>query len=144
LLDDAIASTKRNGGPHVLAYLDLDRFKVINDSCGHGVGDRVLLDIAHLLQSQLRLGDALARIGGDEFAVLLYDCAPDDARRILEKLRLAVEAYRMTDGVREFGLGVSIGMTPIDGSEAQARAIVARADAACYAAKSKGRNAIAG
>ena len=144
LLEDAIDSARRDDGPHALAFLDLDRFKSINDRCGHTVGDRVLLDLANLLQGQLRGRDVLARIGGDEFAVLLHDCTPANARRVLEKLRRAVDNYRVSFGGHEYSVGVSIGITPIDGSERDAGALFARADAACYAAKSSGRNAVAG
>jgi diguanylate cyclase (GGDEF)-like protein/PAS domain S-box-containing protein len=144
VLEDAIESTHRGDGPHALAFLDLDRFKQINDNCGHAVGDRVLLDLANVLQAQLRGRDVLARIGGDEFAVLLHDCTLDNARRVLEKLRRAVDAYRVFYAGREYQVGVSIGIAAIDGSESDGGVIFAQADAACYAAKSGGRNAIAG
>ena len=144
LLVDAIEAAQRGEGPHALAFLDLDRFKIINDMCGHAVGDRVLLDLAHLSQQQLRGRDVLARIGGDEFAVLLHECSLENARRVLEKLRQAVESYRYNHHDCDYGVGVSIGIATIDGSETDAAAIFRRADAACYAAKSGGRNAIAG
>jgi diguanylate cyclase (GGDEF)-like protein len=144
VLEDAINAAHRHEGTHALAFLDLDRFKFINDSCGHAIGDRVLFDLANLLQTQLRVRDVLARIGGDEFAVLLHDCTLDNARRVLEKVRAAVDGYRIAFNGREYGVGVSIGVTVIDGSETDSGAILARADAACYAAKSRGRNAVAG
>jgi diguanylate cyclase (GGDEF)-like protein len=144
VLEDAIDSTRRNDGPHALAFLDLDRFKLINDNCGHAVGDRVLLDLANVLQAQLRGRDVLARIGGDEFAVLLHDCSLENARHVLEKLRRSVESYRVSYAGSEYSVGVSIGVVAIDGSESDGSVIFARADAACYVAKARGRNAIAG
>ncbi len=144
VLDETIEAARRDGVAHALAFLDLDRFKLINDRCGHAVGDRVLAGLAQLLAQQLRERDTLARIGGDEFALLLYDCSLENARRVAEKIRQSVEAYRIVDRDIAYGVGVSIGIAAIDGSEIDARAILARADAACYAAKARGRNAIAG
>lgn len=144
LLEDAIDSARGGAGPYALAFLDLDRFKEINDRCGHAVGDRLLLDLAHVLQHQLRGRDVLARIGGDEFAVLLHDCSLENARRVLEKLRRAVESHRVRHLGREYSVGVSIGVTAIDNVDLEPAAIFDRADRACYEAKSRGRNAIAG
>ncbi len=143
VLLEAIGSAQRRAGPHALALLDLDRFKRINDDCGHAAGDRVLTDVARLLQTQLRERDVVARMGGDEFAVLLHDCSLDNARRVFANLQSAVEGYRITFAGREYGVGVSLGMAVIDGSEKEAGAIVAHADAACYAAKARGRDALA-
>ncbi len=135
LLEDAIDGVVRGEGPHALAFLDLDRFKRINDTCGHAVGDRVLLDLAHLLQQQLRGRDVLARIGGDEFAILLHGCSLDNAHRVLDVLRQAVESYRLRYHNVEYEVGVSIGVTAIDAPPADAATLCSRADAACYAAK---------
>ena len=143
LLEDAIEAAQRGEGSHALAFLDLDRFKYINDTCGHAAGDRVLLDLAHLLQQQLRGRDVLARIGGDEFAVLLHECTLEQARQVVEKLRLAVQAYRLIFGGVSYGVGVSIGIATIDGTDNDAAAIFRRADEACYAAKHLGRDALA-
>lgn len=144
ILGDAIEAAQCGDGPHALAFLDLDRFKFINDTCGHAAGDQVLLDLAHRLQQQLRGRDVLARIGGDEFAVLLHECTLDNAARVIEKLQRAVDSYGLMYHGSEYGVGVSIGLAPIDGSEGDPAVIVARADAACYAAKHRGRDAIAG
>jgi diguanylate cyclase (GGDEF)-like protein/PAS domain S-box-containing protein len=143
VLDDAIGSALHGNGPHALALLDLDRFKRINDNCGHAVGDRVLVDVAQLLQAQLRERDVVARLGGDEFAIVLHDCSRENARRVFDGLRLAVEAYRVEHAGDEYGLGVSIGVAMIDGTDDDAGHLVALADAACYAAKPAGGKAAA-
>jgi len=141
VLEDAIGEALRAGGPHAVALLDLDRFKRVNDNCGHAVGDRVLVDVARLLQAQLRERDVVARLGGDEFAIVLHDCSRENAQRVFDGLRLAVEAYRIVHAGREYGVGVSIGFAPIDGSDADAGRLVALADAACYAEKPARRKA---
>ncbi len=144
VLVDAVDSARDQGAHHTLAYLDLDRFKVINDRCGHAVGDVVLADIAKVLQQCLRGRDVLARLGGDEFAVLLHDCTLHNARRVLEKLRTGVDAYRLEHGGHTFSVGVSIGLAPIEGVDVDPRTALSAADTACYAAKAAGRNVIVG
>ena len=128
-----------------LAFLDLDRFKVINDRCGHAAGDRVLADIANVLARKLRERDILARVGGDEFAVILYDCPLATARRVMNKLRDAVDTYIYeAPGGEQFRIGISIGLAAIDLSAGSPSAVLAVADAACYAAKAAGRNIVVG
>lgn len=144
VLNEAVTSAQASSSHHSLAFLDLDHFKIINDRCGHAVGDRVLADIAQVLQHELRGRDVLARLGGDEFAVLLQHCSIANARRVLEKLRAAVAAYTIVEGGMSFAVGVSIGVASIEGVHANASAALAAADAACYAAKAAGRNVIVG
>jgi|GEM_PF-2608624 len=124
---------------HVLCYLDLDRFKHINDSCGHAVGDRALCELSDVLRAHLRERDMLARLGGDEFAIVLEHCPIGMASELAERIRADVAAYRLHEGGLTFSLGVSIGMValkpPLDAAGA-----VRAADSACYAAKEAGRD----
>src|SRR6185312_6942002 len=116
VLTEAVSFARRGGDMHTLAFLDLDHFKIINDKCGHAVGDVVLADIARVLQHSLREREILARLGGDEFAVLLHACTLENARRVLEKLHNAVGSYSVTHGNATYSVGVSIGLAPIDAS----------------------------
>jgi diguanylate cyclase (GGDEF)-like protein/PAS domain S-box-containing protein len=144
VLAEAVTFARRGDDVHTLAFLDLDRFKAINDHCGHAVGDRVLADIARVLQRSLRERDILARLGGDEFAILLHGCSLVNARRVLEKLQNAVDTYEITHKGERFSVGVSIGLAAIDRTSKDPGASLAEADAACYAAKAAGRNLIVG
>jgi diguanylate cyclase (GGDEF)-like protein len=127
---------------HALCYLDLDQFKVINDDCGHLAGDELLHQLAILLQSKVRKRDTLARLGGDEFGLLMEHCSIEEAMRVAESLRLAVEEFRFVWEKKNFSLGVSIGLVPIISGKSDVKGILGAADAACYAAKDAGRNRI--
>jgi diguanylate cyclase (GGDEF)-like protein len=116
----------------------------VNDRFGHATGDRLLREIARVMGRVVRGGDVLARIGGDEFALLLSDCRMADARRVAEKMRTAVDAYRIEHGGEVLGVGVSIGLAPIDPQTLSAAQSLADADRACYLAKASGRNVVAG
>ena len=123
-------------------YLDLDQFKVVNDTSGHAAGDELLRQVGSLLRPRLREGDVLARLGGDEFGVLLPHCPPAPALRIAEALRKAIVDFRFAWKNRSFTIGVSIGLVNLaDGPHTLASALSA-ADAACYLAKDKGRNRV--
>jgi len=127
---------------HAVLYLDVDQFKVVNDTCGHAAGDEMLRQVSNLLRPGLRAGDTIARLGGDEFGVLLEHCPPEPALRIAEGLRRSVADFKFTWGTRSFSTSVSIGVVNmIDGPRTLADALSA-ADAACYLAKDKGRNRI--
>ena len=126
--------------PAMLLYLDLDQFKVVNDSCGHMAGDAMLTELAALIRGCLRSGDTLARLGGDEFGVLLQHCPPTKAETIAEKIRSEVAAFRFHWGERSFNLGVSIGIVPFVPGEYEGARLLSVADYACYAAKEAGRN----
>jgi diguanylate cyclase (GGDEF)-like protein/PAS domain S-box-containing protein len=127
---------------HAVLYLDVDQFKVVNDTCGHAAGDEMLRQVSNLLRPGLRAGDTIARLGGDEFGVLLEHCPPEPALRIAEGLRRSVADFKFTWGTRSFATSVSIGVVNmIDGPRTLADALSA-ADAACYLAKDKGRNRI--
>jgi len=126
---------------HALCFLDLDQFKIINDSCGHLAGDDLLRQISALLQGQMRSRDTLARLGGDEFAVLIEHCSPEGAVQFAEKIRVAIENFVFYWRKEKFSLGVSIGISMLRGGET-AIELLERADSACYAAKKEGRNCI--
>lgn len=137
---EAVA-TARDGRPGALLYIDLDNFKVVNDTLGHDAGDRLLLTISEILRRSVREDDVLVRFGGDEFVIILPDCLPEDALRIAEKLRASIEEIVFSEGGRSFRVGASIGVAPIDGSK-EAPDIISAADAVCYAAKAGGRNRV--
>ncbi len=127
---------------HALLYLDLDQFKLVNDTCGHPAGDLLLKQITGVLQSRVRTEDTLARLGGDEFGILLQSCSLDQALRIAETLRQAIRDYRFTwqDGL--YAVGVSIGIVEITHDTPTVANVMSAADVACYAAKDQGRNRV--
>ncbi|HHH45472.1 MAG TPA: EAL domain-containing protein [Thiotrichales bacterium] len=139
---DLALENVRPSSPHVLLYLDLDQFKVVNDTCGHLAGDDLLRQLASILDKKLRDEDLFARLGGDEFAVLLQSCDLRTAWDIAERLRSAVSKFRFVWDRHTFDLAVSIGMVVIDSPEMTRRDVLAAADMACYAAKDSGRNRI--
>lgn len=141
-LEDAVSASRRVGDSGVLCFIDLDRFKVVNDTSGHAAGDVLLKNIAQLICSRLRADDLICRIGGDEFALILKRCSLDEARRIAEGLRSAIAEYQFEWGAHTFTIGASIGLCPIDGRENSQSDIVVAADLACYAAKKSGRNQV--
>ena len=138
----AIESARAEGSTHVCLYMDLDQFKVVNDTCGHAAGDELLRQIATVLQPRLRASDALARLGGDEFGVLLQDCPLDEGRQIAESLRFALSGFRFAWADRTFEVGVSIGVARMTPASGNAGAVLSTADMACYAAKDLGRNRV--
>ncbi len=129
-------------GEHVLLYLDLDQFKVVNDTCGHIAGDQLLRQISLQLQERIRSRDTLARLGGDEFGVLLEHCHVEQALRIASDLRDAVQDYRFSWEGMIFSIGVSIGLAPLSDTSGTVAAALSAADSACYAAKEQGRNRV--
>jgi diguanylate cyclase (GGDEF)-like protein/PAS domain S-box-containing protein len=138
----ALQRAQQEAVTHALCFLDLDQFKVVNDTCGHGAGDELLRQLANALQKKVRRRDTLARLGGDEFGVLLEHCPPGQATRVAHELLEAVQEFRFVWEGKPFALGVSIGVVPITG-ESESLAVVLRdADAACYAAKERGRNRV--
>jgi diguanylate cyclase (GGDEF)-like protein/PAS domain S-box-containing protein len=128
--------------PHALLYLDLDQFKVVNDTCGHAAGDDLLRQISALLRTKLRAGDTLARLGGDEFGVLLEHCSVIEAKRIANSLRELLQGFRFGWNDRSFTIGVSIGLVPITQAGETLAGVFSAADSSCYAAKEKGRNRV--
>ena len=127
---------------HALLYLDLDQFKLVNDTCGHVAGDELLKQIVVLLKSSIREADLLARLGGDEFGLILEACPLTKAERIATHLVEAVREFRFVWKGKVFSLGVSIGLAMIDEHCRDPEAILSAADAACFIAKDKGRNRV--
>ncbi len=129
-------------GEHALLYLDLDQFKIVNDTCGHIAGDELLKQLAHHLQKEIRTSDVLARLGGDEFGVILEDCSIHKAEQIADLLRQSVKDFRFVWANRSFEIGVSIGLVPITHESGGLTEVLSAADSACYIAKDHGRNRI--
>ncbi len=125
-----------------LLFLDLDQFKIVNDTCGHAEGDRLLIGISELIASSVHSTDTVARVGGDEFSILLTDCSQEIAIRKAEEIRAAVQKYEFYSGSQVFRVGVSIGLVSLDGDNADLTELQQLADAACYAAKEAGRNQV--
>jgi len=125
-----------------LCCIDLDRFKLINDTCGHIAGDELLKQVAAILQSRLREIDTICRIGGDEFAMLLSDCTREDALKIAGNIRRSIEEFRFAWGDRTYNLTASIGITSVTPDSGSTHDLLSAADTACYIAKEAGRNRI--
>ncbi len=138
----ALQSAAQIGRHHAVMYLDLDQFKVVNDTCGHAAGDQLMRQISALLAQCLREGDTLARLGGDEFGVLLENCPPTAALRIADKLRQTVTDFHFAWEHLSFSIGVSIGLVNVEDGLFTLAEILRAADAACYMAKEKGRNRV--
>ena len=134
------AAKHDSGSRNVLLYLDLDQFKLVNDTCGHPAGDLLLKQITGVLQSRVRGCDTLARLGGDEFGILLQDCMLDQALRIAESLRQAIREYRFVWQDGALAVGVSIGIVEITADIPTVANVMSAADVACYSAKDSGRN----
>ena len=141
-MKSAWSSAKNQQKQHTLCFLDLDQFKVINDTCGHRAGDELLKQISATLSGIVRGSDTLARLGGDEFGMLLLDCTPDRAREIAEKVLDIVKSFRFHWEGKVFEVGVSIGITPLDSASGDIHDVFQAADAACYIAKGQGKNRI--
>ena len=141
-LEEAIDIARREGAEHALCYMDLDRFKIVNDTCGHAAGDELLNQLAGLLRSGIREGDALARLGGDEFGLLLRYCSLDRAVKITEALRVSIEEFRFPWKTKLFDVGVSMGVVAIGEDSGPLTELLSAADSACYVAKELGRNRV--
>lgn len=144
-LQKAVQGSVLHQQQHALAYLDLDQFKIVNDTCGHNAGDELLRQITGLLRLALRANDTLARLGGDEFGVLLETCPPYVALQISEKLRNIIGDFHFSWDGKTFPISVSIGLVNFGGQEAERQGvheIMRFADSACYTAKDLGRNRI--
>jgi diguanylate cyclase (GGDEF)-like protein/PAS domain S-box-containing protein len=141
-LHAALSSAQRGEGSYALLYIDLDQFKVVNDTCGHQAGDRLLRDVTGLLQTRVRGSDTIARLGGDEFGVLLEGCTLDQATRIAEEARQAIRGFRFAWGTSTLSVGASIGIVQIRADTENVANVMSAADIACYAAKDAGRNRI--
>ncbi|MBB5212147.1 EAL domain-containing protein [Microbulbifer hydrolyticus] len=139
---EAVASVRNNEIVHTLAYMDLDRFKVINDSAGHQAGDALLRNVARFLKGQLRETDSVARLGGDEFGILLRDCNKEQGRLRCEQLVRKIIALRFPWAGRVFDVGASVGLTEIRRDNNHVADLMSQADVACYSAKHAGRGVV--
>jgi diguanylate cyclase (GGDEF)-like protein/PAS domain S-box-containing protein len=127
---------------HALMYIDLDQFKLVNDSCGHSVGDQMLQQAARFFREAIRTRDTLARLGGDEFAIILEHCPMPQAQRIAQQICDGLHQVRFVHDARSFRMGASIGLVSIDSRSASAAAVMQAGDTTCYAAKEAGRNRV--
>lgn len=141
-LQKVIKKAEKNRSENALCYLDLDQFKVINDTCGHIAGDELLRQLGNALHTHIRKHDTVARLGGDEFAVLIENCNVDEATRVANAIRQAIQEFRFVWQGNRFNIGVSIGLVPIGLGGETTMEVLRRADTACYTAKEKGRNRI--
>lgn len=141
-LEKAVNCAKTSEQKSTLCYMDLDRFKIVNDTCGHCAGDELLRQISNLLQSRCRRTDTLGRLGGDEFGLLLYQCSIEEAQRAVQTLYEAIQEFRFVWQDKTFAIGISIGVVGIDSCSSSPEEILNAADTACYTAKNRGRNQV--
>ncbi|WP_432695063.1 ammonium transporter [Marinobacterium sp. YM272] len=141
-LDQLIVSARKDNSEHLICYLDLDQFKLVNDTCGHRAGDTLLRQLSQTLKPLLRQQDTFARLGGDEFGVLLANCPVGPGLEIADNLRQAVKEFRFPWEGQVFSVGVSIGLVPFGADALSLDELLSLADSACYAAKDAGRNRV--
>jgi len=141
-LQEAMDSARAEEGQHILFYMDLDRFKAVNDSCGHLAGDNMLREVAVLIKDQVRDSDFVGRLGGDEFGTILIGCPIDKARQIATDICNAVAAYRFVWKDKIFNIGISVGLVEISHASGALQDILSAADSACYVAKQRGRGQV--
>lgn len=139
-VERSIRHAKIQSATHTLLHLDVDRFKTVNDACGHSAGDELLRQVGRLLLSSMRKRDTLSRLGGDEFGILLENCPLDKAVEVADKLLRTMGDFRFTRGKTTFVLGFSIGVVALDRSTSCLASAMSAADSACYIAKESGRN----
>jgi len=141
-LKAALEETHQLNQQHILCYLDLDQFKIVNDTCGHSAGDQLLRQITGILQSNIRKTDTFGRLGGDEFGLLLHYCSVGEGQKVAQKIIETIQSFRFVWEDKLFTIGVSIGLVPIDRSIENEHIALSAADTAMYAAKEGGRNRI--
>jgi len=141
-LERALRSAKADEASYAVCYMDIDQFKMVNDSCGHTAGDTLLGQLGAMLKSKIRWRDTLARLGGDEFGLLLESCTLEEAMETAESLRQTISDFKFSWDDRTFRLGVSIGLVPVTRDNDDITSILSAADSACAAAKDAGRNRI--
>ncbi|MBP0031184.1 EAL domain-containing protein [Roseofilum sp. Guam] len=141
-LKAALEETHQLNQQHILCYLDLDQFKIVNDTCGHSAGDQLLRQITGILQSNIRKTDTFGRLGGDEFGLLLHYCSVNEGQKVAQKIIETIQSFRFVWEDKLFTIGVSIGLVPIDRSIENEHIALSAADTAMYAAKEGGRNRI--
>ena len=141
-LDEAMDSAHSEEAVHMLFYMDLDRFKAVNDSCGHLAGDNMLREVAALIKDQVRDSDYVGRLGGDEFGALLIGCPIEKARQIATDICNAIADYRFVWKDKIFNIGISIGLVEISHASGTIQDVMSAADSACYMAKQQGRGQV--
>jgi len=141
-LNELLESAKLSGSQNILLYLDLDQFKVVNDTCGHIAGDKLLLQLSVLLSHKVRKNDVLARLGGDEFGVLLMGCDIEYGKKVAANFLELISDFRFIWEDKIFQVGVSIGLVPVTSATESSAEVMSAADAACYVAKDEGRNRV--
>lgn len=141
-LRQAIKRARDRDIQSVLGYLDLDQFKIVNDTAGHLIGDQLLTELAQVLQQNIRSSDSLGRLGGDEFGLLLEGCSLEQGQKLSQTLVDNVKNYQFTWRGRQFQVGVSVGLVPIEGDTSTVVELLSRADLACYKAKDLGRGRV--
>jgi len=141
-LEEAMDTAHSEEAVHILFYMDLDRFKAVNDSCGHMAGDNMLREVATLIRDQVRDSDFVARLGGDEFGTLLVGCPIEKSQQIASDICNAVADYRFVWQDKIFNIGISIGLVEISHASGTIKDIMSAADSACYVAKQRGRGQV--
>ena len=141
-LDEAMDNAHAEEAVHMLFYMDLDRFKAVNDSCGHLAGDNMLREVANLIKDQVRDSDFVGRLGGDEFGALLIGCPIDKARQIATDICNAIADYRFVWKDKIFNIGISIGLVEVSHVSGTLQDVMSAADSACYVAKQQGRGKV--
>ena len=141
-LDEAMDSAHAEEAVHMLFYMDLDRFKAVNDTCGHLAGDNMLREVAALIKTEVRDSDFVGRLGGDEFGALLVGCPIEKARQIATDICNAVANYRFVWKDKIFNIGISIGLVEISHASGTLQDVLSAADSACYMAKQQGRGQV--
>ena len=145
-LDNSLVTVEENNQEHTLAYIDLDRFKIVNDTCGHQAGDELLRQVSTLLNSGCRKSDIVARLGGDEFGLLLLQCTINNAQELVQELIHRIQEFRFAWEGKSFNIGMSVGLVTINqesmnnSGREDSNLLLSAADAACYIAKNRGRN----
>ena len=142
LLEISLQETRKESCTDTLLYLDLDRFKIVNDSCGHIAGDELLRQIANKFLQCVRVGDVVARLGGDEFGIILKQCSRENGNLIATKILSCVKKFRFDWQQRSYRIGVSIGLMSLESRSKSVESVLSDVDSACYQAKDDGRNSI--
>ena len=141
-LGELLETAKAESREHALMFMDLDNFKAVNDTCGHGAGDELLRQLTSVMMARMRGSDTLARLGGDEFGALLESCPLDQALRIANGMRETVREFRFVWENKTFSVGISIGLMPLGADSDDVNRVLSLADACCYDAKNKGRDRV--
>lgn len=141
-LQRTLKKAQEDASEHALLYIDLDQFKLVNDACGHAAGDQLLQQVSKMLTAAVRDRDTLARIGGDEFGVILEHCSTERATLVGQQICERMDGFRFTHDTRRFRIGTSIGLVPINKRWNSTEAMLQAADTSCYVAKDAGRNRV--